>query len=275
MTQLHPRNEMNSTVDFFENHQEELALWHPGLKAKTLEKEWAPLSESELSTAKRQLLRGIPLAYTVRSRFFHDAEFHVNEHVLIPRMESEIILELLQKKKKHTHKTLLDVGTGSGCLGICCAIKFPELSKVILIDSSTLAIEGATLNRNKLSYRFHPNIKIELRCLSCLEEIPQTDIIVSNPPYIKRSDIKNVHPQVYHYEPHEALFLEDDDYIPWYQAFFRQVNLAIQEGGLFIMEGHPKQLPSLLCLLKESTRVQKLGLEKDLIGRVRFLWAEF
>ena len=266
---------MNSTVDFFENHQEELALWHPGLKAKTLEKEWATLSETELSTAKRQLLRGVPLAYTIRSRFFYDAEFYVNEQVLIPRMESEIILELLQKKKKRTHKTLLDVGTGSGCLGLCCAIKFPELSRVILIDSSTLAIEVATLNRNKLSYRFHPNIQIELQCLSCLEEIPKTDIIVSNPPYIKSLDIKNVHPQVYHYEPHGALFIEDDNYIPWYQIFFRQVDLAIQEGGLFIMEGDHKQLPSLFCLFKESTRVQKLRLEKDMTGRVRFLWAEF
>ena len=262
-------------IHFFRDHQKELAPWHPGLKGKTLEEEWAFLSETELTTAKRQLLWGVPLAYTVRSRFFYDAEFYINEQVLIPRMESEMILELLQKKRKCIHETLLDVGTGSGCLGLSCAIKFPELSKVILIDSSTLAIEVAALNRNKLSYRFPPNIRIEFQCSSCLEEIPKADIIVANPPYIKSSDMENIHPQVYHYEPHEALFIEDDNYIPWYQTFFRQVNLAIRKGGLFIMEGHHEQLPTLSSLFRESEKVKKLGLEKDLTGRVRFLWAEF
>lgn len=260
---------------FYHNHQEQLAHWHPGLTPKVIQDDFVRLSEAEIIVAKRQLLQGIPLAYAVRSRFFYDAEFYINEQVLIPRMESEMILELLEKKWQNRYHILLDIGTGSGCLGLSCAVKFPSLSQVILTDLSASALQVAAINRDKLSYRLPTSCEIKLQCSSCLEKIPHADIIIANPPYIKRSHAPRVHPQVNRYEPHLALFIEDADYFHWYKMFFQQVNLAIHPGGLLVMEGHPEQLPHLFSLLSKYPRVKKIELAQDLTGKVRFLWAEF
>ena len=242
---------------------------------KVLSQNLQELSEEQIQIVQSKLLEGIPLAYATHSRFFYQAEFYVNEHVLIPRVESELIIEILKGKWKNHYRTIVDIGAGSGCLGLTCAMKFQELSRVILTDISTKSLKVAAFNRKKLSYHLPPHCQIELQCRSCLEEVPRADVIIANPPYIKFSNANQVHPQVYRYEPHEALFLKDADYGNWYQMFFVHINDSIREDGLFIMEGDPAHLPSLKELLRKFSRVYELEIERDLAGKQRFLWAQF
>ncbi|MCY4645229.1 MAG: HemK family protein methyltransferase [Bacteriovoracales bacterium] len=261
--------------EFFSANRKQLTHWHPGLSPRILKENTVGLSEEEIRALKNQLLQGVPLAYAVEARFFYEALFFVDDRVLIPRMESELIIELLEKKWKGDYRTLLDVGTGCGCLGLSAAIKFQDLSCVVLMDSSPKALRVAAINREKLSYRFPPSCSIETRQASCVENLPRADVIVANPPYIKRSRAFAIHPQVYRYEPHEALFVEDEHYEHWYRRFFDLVAHSICGGGLFVMEGEPDLLPGLLSMIAEYDRVEKCDLEKDLTGKLRFLWGIF
>ena len=215
------------------------------------------------------------MAYAVGTRFFYRAEFVVDERVLIPRVESELIVELVRDKCRKHQRTLVDVGTGSGCLGLSCALEFPWLTHLILTDLSATALAVAALNRERLA----PKCQVELRHLCCRKEVPVADIVVANPPYVKCSQKNKVHPQVYRYEPHQALFLADEDYELWYRDFFSRLGESIRIRGLFVMEGEEEHLPRLSTLFIEYAQsrleIQDWGLEQDLTGSVRFLWAQF
>ena len=212
---------MTSTVKaFFHTHRERLSSWHPGLSERVLVDELGSMPEHELGQAQQQLLEGVPLAYITRSRFFYRAEFTVDERVFIPRMESELIIELLGKKWRSGHRILVDVGTGSGCLGLTCAMTFPSLRRVVLTDLSARALEVASINLERLGASIPSPCQVALQHGPCLEGIPPGDIVIANPPYIKSSQGQQVHPQVYRYEPHIALFIADEDYEKLVSNFF-------------------------------------------------------
>ena len=269
-----------SVHTFFQENQEYLSHWHPGLGVRVLQQSFNGLTENEVVMAQRQLLQGVPLAYAIGFRFFYDAEFAVDNRVLIPRVESELIIELVQEKRRDGQQVLVDVGTGSGCLGLSCGMQLPDLTRIILMDISSEALQVAALNRERLFYRLPPNLQVELRQTDCLQEIPFGDIVIANPPYVRASMAREqMHPQVYRYEPHQALFIEDNDYQDWYQALFSRVEESLSEGGLFVMEGEEGELPELLLQFqqcpKRRLRERESGLEKDLTGRERFLWVKF
>ena len=265
------------TEQFFRDNRQALSLWHPGLSLRVLKNALGELSLEEWEKARGELLQGVPLAYVLGSRFFYKGEFYVNGNVLIPRVESELILELLGKRWRDSYRVLLDVGTGSGCLGLSCAMEFESLQRVILTDISPQALEVARLNREKLSYTIAPHCHIQWEQGDCLDFLPRADVVISNPPYVKKSQSSRVHSQVFAYEPHEALFLEDEEggYQRWYQTFFARISHALCEGGLFVMEGESDALPALEILLRKFLGVSRAGVERDLTGRRRFLWGEF
>ena len=264
-----------SSDNFFHHHRPLLTAQHPGLTPRLLQQSLQGLSAQKTAQLQDQLLQGLPLAYATNARFFYRAEFYVDARVLIPRMESELFFELLRTHWHCHYQTLVDVGTGSGALGLCAAMEFSTLQKIVLTDLSPQALEVAALNRNKLAYRLPPHCRIELQHGSCLQSLPAADVIIANPPYIKRSELSQVHPQVRRYEPPEALFIDDTDYLPWYRKFFRQVCGAIADRGLLVMEGHERHLPQLAALLGAFPPVKQVELARDLAGKTRFLWAQF
>ena len=264
-----------SNDNFFHHHRPLLTSQHPGLTPRLLQQSLEGLSAEKTAQLQGQLLQGLPLAYATNSRFFYRAEFYVDSRVLIPRMESELFFELLRTHWHSHYQTLVDVGTGSGALGLCAAMEFSTLQKIVLTDLSPQALEVATLNRDKLTYRLPPHCRIELQHGSCLQSLPAADVIIANPPYIKRSELSQVHPQVCRYEPPEALFIDDAHYLSWYRKFFRQVCGAITGGGLLVMEGHERHLPQLAALLGDFPPVKQVELARDLAGKTRFLWAQF
>ena len=250
---------------------------HPGLNEQVLHRHLCDLDDNEIEVIERQLSLGVPLAYLLGHRYFYRAEFSVDERVLIPRMESEMILELLQARITPAHQTLVDVGTGSGCLGLSCAMEFTGLKKVILTDISPEALEVALCNREKLSYRIPPHCQVQIHRGDCLKDIPRGDIIVANPPYIKSSARKAVHPQTVRHEPHQALFISGDEkcYWRWFEEFFDRVCESIERGGVFVMEGETGTLLRIKELLGDRSAVAECHLKKDLVGRDRFVCAQF
>lgn len=198
--------------------------------------------------------------------------FYVDERVLIPRDETEILVEkaveILKSNKVHS---LCEVGAGSGALLLSILMDAPRKLEVIATDIDKKALSIARYNHNiksfKMPFRHSVNFEITDR-LSGIDQ--KFDLIVSNPPYIKRqADYPGVHCQVKNYEPEVALFLPDEHYYQWFAEFFKQVNLCLNSGGYFLMEGHEDHLGSQLVQAAEH------GLSgdilKDYTHRDRFL----
>ena len=157
---------------------------------------------------------------------------------------------------------------GSGCIPCSIAKEVNNEVQFVVSDISSHALEVANTNYKKL------NIKNDFTffCTDRMNGINKKfNLITSNPPYIKsQSDKEKVHVQVVQYEPHLALFLEDDEYDQWFEELFNQVNNHLYTGGLFIMEGHEDHLKGLKELASDVFQCDTI-IEKDYTNRDRFL----
>lgn len=278
---------------FFENHQETLCFHYPGLKFERLVLElenllkrnglgfvnesYCPNLSSPLNQLMDQLLEGTPLEYISQRAYFYKSEFLVNSKVLIPRSETESLVELatsFMARKKNWR--VCDVGVGSGAILLSLAIEASGQDvefKGLGIDISSEALEVAKLNHFYLGLRLSDKIQINWKEGDRLYGVRDSfNLIVSNPPYLKKTS--KVHPQVYQYEPHTALFLEEDTFYQWYEVFFHQVLSLLTPDGGFFMEGDPETLMDLLLLFKKALSNKKncaIKIETDLTGRERIL----
>src|SRR6185312_1986894 len=171
-----------------------------------------PIKEPELIKCRdfvRRRSQGEPVAYIVGEKYFYGLGFKVSPAVLIPRPESELLIEQAQKwieKNKLTLMRILDLGTGSGCLGLTLAKKNPE-AQVTLIDASAEAIEIAKTNAEQLSVG--DRVQLIYSKVEDLQDFSQPfDLIIANPPYIAPND-SQVEENVHKFEPHLALYSED------------------------------------------------------------------
>lgn len=176
-----------------------------------------PLKDHELQACRDVVRRrslGEPLAYIFNQKEFFGLPFIVNENVLVPRPETELLVEaVLAWVKPETQYNILDLGTGSGCIGLTLAKKIPN-SKVTLVDISAGAIKVVEENAKNLGFVGEEANRLKITESDAGEiNFPSQsfDIIVSNPPYIDLSD-KDVQGSVKKYEPHLALFAEEHGY---------------------------------------------------------------
>ncbi|MDR7371125.1 peptide chain release factor N(5)-glutamine methyltransferase [Flavobacterium aquidurense] len=181
-----------------------------------------------------QLKKEIPIQYLLGKTSFYGLDFEVNENVLIPRPETEELVEWIVNENGKADKTkkikILDIGTGSGCIAISLAKNLPN-AEVFAIDVSKKAIE--TAKRNAINN----NVDVAFVLLDILktEELQcNFDIIVSNPPYVRNLEKEEIKKNVLEYEPHLALFVEDNDALIFYRkiAALAQKNL-LGNGQLF------------------------------------------
>lgn len=217
-----------------------------------------------------ELLAGRPVQYVLGEAWFMGMKFFVNESVLIPRPETEELVEwVIESRKSETkdQKSLLDIGTGSGCISISIKKKLAHVS-VTSIDISKDALETAGKNARALE------ADINFIQLDFLEEdswrsLPVFDIIISNPPYIRRSESKGMAKHVVAYEPSVALFVPDEDALLFYRkiAWFAKDHLA--ENGMIFLEIN-EQLGKEAVALYESYGFTA-ELRKDLQGKDRML----
>lgn len=222
---------------------------------------------------ERDFLKGIPFAYLLQKAEFYHHTFHVNSHVLIPRPETEELVDMIigeSKKVKRPFSSVLDVGTGSGVI-LLSLLSADAAMTGLGVDLSPDALKVAETNARRL--RLLP--RCALKKSDRLNEVDDVfELIVSNPPYIKAQVHRNlVHQQVDQHEPHMALFLDDQEYHSWFQSFFTQVKKHLKPDGLFMMEGHELELDEQAKLLLELgfTNVSVLN---DLAGAKRFLKAK-
>ncbi|MCU0472744.1 MAG: peptide chain release factor N(5)-glutamine methyltransferase [Bacteroidales bacterium] len=242
------------------------------LKLHTLALPETPVNQKqnrEIIRICRELKRGKPIQYITGETNFYNCLFRVNSETLIPRSETEELVDLIIKENKGFRGSILDIGTGSGCIAIVLAINLPG-SVVTGIDISQgaieLAKENARLNNTHVTFFpadvfIHESIKT-----------PHTDIIVSNPPYILASEKREMANNVLDYEPHTALFVPDDDPLKYYSAIISLAEkILIPRGKLYfeINEAMGNQIVHLLG----SFNYKNPELIKDINGRDRIIKA--
>jgi release factor glutamine methyltransferase len=263
--------------EFFKQHESFLQDNYPGLSLRRLENELDSLGKEELHAAFSQILCGTPLEYITNKSFFYKSEFFVDERVLIPRSESEILVEYCAEFLKDNKKqgmSILEVGVGSGALIISLLQELSFTVKAFATDLSSKALEVAKKNHYLHQYRIHPETKLEFIECDRLEGVPledKFDLIMTNPPYIKNDgDLGLVHKNVLKYEPHMALFLEDKQYSGWFEKLFIDSLACLSDEGLFMMEGHEHHL-SFLREMAKDIGFFHVEVVKDYTGRDRFL----
>ncbi len=230
------------------------------------------LSESQLLQiiyAAKDLKKYKPIQYITGKAFFADLELEVDENVLIPRPETEELFSIIAKENS-SPKVLVDFCTGSGCLALALKSKYAE-SKVHATDVSKGALEVAKRNatKNKLAVEFIENDILG----SSSSDFPfKADVVASNPPYVLESDKKEMSANVLQYEPHLALFVEDDNAIIFYKKIGDLASELLNVGGKLYFEIHENKALEVQAYL-QSIGFTFVEIRKDIYDKDRFVSA--
>ena len=227
----------------------------------------APLEIQE--KLKSNFLKGVPFAYLLEMSEFYHLEYFVNSNVLIPRPETEFLVDMIVKEFKGKVDRVLDVGTGSGV--ILLSLLAHGVGKTgVGVDISEPALEVANINTKKLGLKD----RVSMLKSDRLRNVDGTfDLIVSNPPYIKSMSQRDlVQETVDQYEPHDALYLPDDYYGQWFEDFFAEVRSQLK--GTFFMEGHELEVEEQAKILGRLG-FQDIKVLNDMAGSKRYLKAKF
>jgi release factor glutamine methyltransferase len=222
------------------------------------------------------LKQEIPIQYLLGKTSFYGLDFSVNEHVLIPRPETEELVDWMLSDHRKTQQSnnlkILDIGTGSGCIAISLAKNLPNAT-VFAIDVSEKALATAKKNaaNNAVSVNFiHQNI-LDVVTLSAVEGInEQFDVIVSNPPYVRNLEKEEIKKNVLDNEPHLALFVEDDDALIFYKKIAELAQENLTENGLLYFEIN-QYLGAAMIDLLEQMHFKNIELRKDIYGNDRMI----
>ncbi|MFW9596562.1 MAG: peptide chain release factor N(5)-glutamine methyltransferase [Paludibacter sp.] len=232
------------------------------------------ISETHAQLIKRfvnELKNFKPLQYVVGKTEFFGLPFKVNEYTLIPRPETEELVEWIidDYNAKVFPVTILDIGTGSGCIPVSLR-KYLALARVDGCDISPDALKVAAENAqiNQLDVNF---FEIDILSSPVMEQ--KWDVIVSNPPYIPMSDMSEMYANVLQYEPHVALFVADENPLIFYRAIALFALKHLQHEGSLYFEIHYKYGAEVLEMLRNSGFVN-VQLRKDLSGNDRMVKAQ-
>jgi len=228
------------------------------------------LNESEmlsLHMAVKKLKKNIPIQYITGESEFRGMKFLVNDSVLIPRPETEELVELILNSEGENGLKVLDIGTGSGCIAIALA-KEMNNSEVFALDISPEALrvaeENARFNNTNVTF-------IEGNILNYSHNNKGSfDIIVSNPPYVRVSEKSFMKANVLDYEPHLALFVEDKDPLKFYKAILEYAYVGLKTGGRLYFEINEKlgeDVANLLAIYNYS----EILVRKDINDKQRIV----
>jgi release factor glutamine methyltransferase len=217
---------------------------------------------------------GTPAQYLTGKQEFWGMDFEVTPEVLIPRPETEHIIEVTtarigQSRRKNPLR-IADVGTGSGCIAAVLAKEFPY-AQIFATDISAPAL--AVANRNATRHNFADRITfIECNLLDLIPQQPPLDIIVSNPPYVARKDVATLPIDVREHEPEIALFAGEDG-MSIYPLLIAQAATHLAEGGLLVLELGAGLFEPVSDLLEARSGWTRVSAAQDLAGIVRVISA--
>lgn len=241
----------------------------------------------QLGAYLKRLLSNEPLQYVMNKCWFYGMELYVDRNVLIPRPETEELVDWIVKDVKQSGKNvfvreatqadattqlkILDVGTGSGCIALALKKSMPK-AEVWGCDISEEALNVARRNGSAL------DIRVDFQGLDFLDTsqqklLPTVDIIVSNPPYVPAKDKEQMHPNVLNYEPHTALFVADDNALVFYEALAQFAKKRLYENGTIYMEIH-EELANEVSHLFNRHDYRNIQIRKDMQGRDRMVKAQ-
>jgi release factor glutamine methyltransferase len=225
----------------------------------------------DLDTITERLKKNEPVQYVLGEAWFAGMKFKVNKNVLIPRPETEELVDWVVKesqKSKVKSQNIIDIGTGSGCIPITIKKKLSQVT-VSAIDVCSEALFTATENAISL------NADVDFRLLDFLDEekwkeFGQYDIIVSNPPYVKQSEITAMQDRVKEFEPHLALFVPDEDALLFYKKLSGFAVKHLKTGGSLFVEINEALAEQVINLFQGFTKIE---LRKDMQGKDRMIKA--
>ena len=228
------------------------------------ERELTDDEAQRLEEAVYERVSGVPVQYIIGRQEFFGRYFAVNPTVLIPRPETELLVESLIDLHPADGSRIIDVGTGSGCIGITLALELPE-SHVTLSDVSFEALQTARANAANLG------ANVGIACMDLLEAASGPfDFILSNPPYVSRAETSRLQREVREHEPHVALFAEDDG-LSAYRQLIPSAGRLLRPGGYLLMEIGFGLEERVLSLFNDSW--ERLPTGADLQGIPRIVGA--
>ncbi len=233
------------------------------------------LAQQEISDPQKEVLDAIikrvnteePVQYILNEAYFYGRTFFVDASVLIPRTETELLIELVVAEygyKKNV--SILDVGTGSGCIAVTLAKEMPG-AEIFALDVSNEAIATARKNADQLEATVYFD---QVNFLEQKTQHKNLTAIVSNPPYIMQAEKNLMRNNVLKYEPHVAMFVPDTDPLIFYTEIARQGLDALAPDGKIFVEIN-KQLGKMMCDMFESFGYMKTRIVKDLFGKERIV----
>ena len=228
------------------------------------ESELPDFAQERVSDIIARLQRHEPLQYIIGSARFHGHKFKVTPAVLIPRPETEQLVDLIVNENKASDLRVLDMGTGSGCI----AISLARALKFACVDALDVSREALAIARENAAA-----LKVKVRFFEHDMLLPQPaatyDIIVSNPPYICWSERESMDDNVKEYEPAQALFVPDDDPLLFYKSIVRYASQSLELGGRLYLEINQRFGEEMKNLLKGSGFTE-VRIIQDSFGKVRF-----
>ena len=241
----------------------------------------AEVSEEDSERFEKAILRlkkQEPIQYIIGETEFYGLLFKVNQHTLIPRPETEELVEwIIPEQASATQSgspiTVLDIGTGSGCIAISLAKNLPN-SEVHAVDISSEAIKIARQNaeENEVAVEFFQTDVLKTKTLpsDAVQSEKRYDIIVSNPPYVRELEKEQMQPNVLEYEPETALFVHDTDPLLFYRVISRLAKSSLKPGGTLFFEINEHFGIEVVELLQDEG-FNKIKIKQDIYGKDRMV----
>lgn len=234
-----------------------------------------PLEQMErLTQFIQRLKQNEPIQYILGEAWFAGMKFHVDKSVLIPRPETEELVDWIIKTlhcwkiPENRNYKIIDIGTGSGCISIALRKHLPQFFETWACDINDQVLTIARKNADEL-HALVDFIALDFLDAAQRRQLPQVDVIVSNPPYVPLRDKYGMNPNVVDYEPHAALFVLDNDPLIFYRAIADFAKENLYPGGLIFAEIHELSGKNVTELFR--SKGLSVELRKDMQGKDRML----
>ena len=242
--------------------------------------------QTELKEIAKRLLQGEPIQYVLGQADFCGRKFMVNEHVLIPRPETEELCQWILAADLHeltqavrcrplsSAAEILDIGTGSGCIAITLAAEMPQAEVTAWdISAEALMVAAENAKRHNVHVSFEQVDALHLTSDICHQASAVFDIIVSNPPYICYKEREAMENNVLEHEPHTALFVPDDDPLLFYRAIAQYGQSALKDDGWLYFDINPIYAEALCDMLSKMS-YRDIEIKEDQYGKQRMIRAQ-